>query len=612
MRDKFKSRLNRLVIYRALRSLPRSDAPKIAAVCFVQSILGFLDLVGIAFIGLLGALAVSGIQSIEPGQSILTVLQFLGIAELPFQSQVAILAVAGASCLLIRTAVSITVTRKLFFFLAHRGALISSNLVAKLLAQNLLGIQARSSQRTLFGLTSGVDGLTLGILGSTITLLADISLLLTLSVGLFLVDPIVALSTTGMFAILGALVYLRLSKRAQNLGKENADLEISSDRQILEVLESYRESVVRNRRGYYSSQIGIERHKLARTKAELKFMPNIGKYVIESSLVVGSLIISGIQFLTEDAVQAVGTLTVFLAAGARIAPAVLRIQNEALSIRASIGSTSATLELMDSLKAIQPVHSSPDQLSMNYNDFSGTIKVSGISLRYPEKSRFALHDVNLEIAQGESVAIVGPSGAGKTSLVDVLLGILPVNSGEVLISGIPTLDAISKWPGAIAYVPQNVTIWDTSLMKNLTVGYPEDFTDVDSIWDALEIAQLSDFVKTLPNGLNTNVGERGAKISGGQRQRLGIARALYTRPKLLILDEATSSLDGQSEFDLSNSIQKLKGSVTVVMIAHRLSSVRFVDKVVYMEDGEIKALGDFNSVRRLIPNFEKQASLMGL
>ena len=249
---------------------------------------------------------------------------------------------------------------------------------------------------------------------------------------------------------------------------------------------------------------------------------------------------------------------------------------------------------------------------MNYNDFSGTIKVSGISLRYPEKSRFALHDVNLEIAQGESVAIVGPSGAGKTSLVDVLLGILPVNSGEVLISGIPTLDAISKWPGAIAYVPQNVTIWDTSLMKNLTVGYPEDFTDVDSIWDALEIAQLSDFVKTLPNGLNTNVGERGAKISGGQRQRLGIARALYTRPKLLILDEATSSLDGQSEFDLSNSIQKLKGSVTVVMIAHRLSSVRFVDKVVYMEDGEIKALGDFNSVRRLIPNFEKQASLMGL
>jgi ABC-type multidrug transport system fused ATPase/permease subunit len=185
-------------------------------------------------------------------------------------------------------------------------------------------------------------------------------------------------------------------------------------------------------------------------------------------------------------------------------------------------------------------------------------------------------------------------------------------SGSVLISGNPPLQTIAKWPGAIAYVPQDVAMSSGTIRENITLGFPENSEDEGLIHDALRTAQLLTFIESLPQGLDTQVGERGTKLSGGQRQRLGIARAMFTKPKLLVLDEATSALDGQTESDISSSILELKGSATVVMIAHRLSTVRFADLVVYIDGGKILAKGTFEEVRMQVPNFEKQAQLMGL
>jgi ABC-type multidrug transport system fused ATPase/permease subunit len=224
----------------------------------------------------------------------------------------------------------------------------------------------------------------------------------------------------------------------------------------------------------------------------------------------------------------------------------------------------------------------------------------------------ALLDVNVSIESGESLAIVGPSGAGKTTFVDVLLGVLKPSSGDVRISDLEPLAAISRWPGAISYVPQDVVISNGTIRENIAMGFPIEVASDELVWDALEIAQLTEFVKSLPLGLDTPVGERGTKISGGQRQRLGIARAMFTKPKLLVLDEATSSLDGQTEADISDAIQRLKGMVTVVLIAHRLSTVRNASLVVYMTNGEIVARGTFEEVRKAVPDFDHQAQLMGL
>jgi ABC-type multidrug transport system fused ATPase/permease subunit len=174
------------------------------------------------------------------------------------------------------------------------------------------------------------------------------------------------------------------------------------------------------------------------------------------------------------------------------------------------------------------------------------------------------------------------------------------------------LAAISKWPGAIGYVPQDVMISNGTISENVSLGYPKESVKESLIWPALEVAQLAPFVKALPSQLETPVGDRGTKISGGQRQRLGIARAMFTNPQLLVLDEATSSLDGETESQISDAIHHMKGIRTVILIAHRLSTVREADVVLYLEDGKLVASGTFEEVRDKVPNFDHQATLMGL
>jgi ABC-type multidrug transport system fused ATPase/permease subunit len=243
--------------------------------------------------------------------------------------------------------------------------------------------------------------------------------------------------------------------------------------------------------------------------------------------------------------------------------------------------------------------------------FEPIVRVENLNLKY-ESSGFSLKNISLEINKGESVAIVGASGSGKTTLVDIILGLINPDSGSVTISGETPQRAIQKWDGAIAYVPQDVFVINKTVRENLTLGYDSKSVPDNSITFALDTASLNDFVNSLPNGVNTEVGERGASLSGGQRQRLGIARALITDPHLLVLDEATSALDGETELRIAESINKLKGKCTVIMIAHRLSSIRNADKVIYMDGGRILAIGTFAQVRAQVPDFDKQAGIMGL
>lgn len=281
-------------------------------------------------------------------------------------------------------------------------------------------------------------------------------------------------------------------------------------------------------------------------------------------------------------------------------------------MRGGIGAAIPTLELIESLKDVPEVEHVEDTLDHSHLGFEPSINLNSIYFTYPEKDSRTLSDLSVNLVQGSATAIVGPSGAGKTTLVDILLGVLQPDKGEVTISGLKPLEAISKWPGAIAYVPQDVALSNGTFRENLTMGYPINLAPDELCWDALRIAQLDNFVRDLPLGLDQPVGERGTNLSGGQRQRLGIARAMLTKPKLLVLDEATSALDGQTELDISTAINELKGIVTVVMIAHRLSTVRNSDQVIYLDNGKIITQGKFEEVRQTVPDFDRQAQLMGL
>jgi ABC-type bacteriocin/lantibiotic exporter with double-glycine peptidase domain len=500
----------------------------------------------------------------------------------------------------------------MLFFLSRRGADISADLTYRLLKQPLLQIQTRTIQQNLFAVTSGVNAITMGVIGAAVTILSDFSLLVIIGIGLLVLNPFVALGTLLLFSTIAFVLYVALHRRAQILGNEEARLSIATNQKVIEALSAYRQMFVANRRGFYSQEIAKLRSQAAEVMAETTFMPNIGKYVIETTVVVGSLLLGAIQFLTQDASHAVATLTVFMAAGSRLAPAVLRLQQGSIVIKGAVGQAESTLDLMDQVGAESLTRDPVTAFNTHHSDFDASVSLKNICFTYSGASTQTLKDINLEVVPGKVIAIVGPSGAGKTTLIDIILGLITPESGDVLISGIKPSEAIVKHPGAISYVPQDILISDGSVKDNVVLGYDKSQVPQAQIEKALDIAQLSKVVSSMSNGLDTQVGDRGTLLSGGQRQRLGIARALLTNPKLIVLDEATSSLDGQTESELSDAINKLKNQATVILVAHRLSTVRTADQVIYIAEGVIKATGTFDQVRAAVPDFEQQAQLMSL
>jgi ABC-type bacteriocin/lantibiotic exporter with double-glycine peptidase domain len=289
----------------------------------------------------------------------------------------------------------------------------------------------------------------------------------------------------------------------------------------------------------------------------------------------------------------------FFAAISRIAPAIFRIQQNLLTIKNALGSAKPTLDLINSLQlSINRLDNekSSESVPTNHEGFIGKIKINNLKFKYSGSQTSAVEDVTLELSSGMYVAVVGPSGAGKSTFVDLLLGLHHPSSGSVEISGLEALTAIEKWPGAISYVPQEIQLVSGSISENVL----------------LKKAQLNEYIDSNGEILDSNIGDEGGKLSGGQRQRIGIARALLTNPKILVMDEATSALDAQTEENISNTISKIKDQCLVIVVAHRLATVRKADLVIYMQDGRIKAKGSFEQVRQEVPDFDTQAQLMGL
>jgi ABC-type multidrug transport system fused ATPase/permease subunit len=495
--------------------------------------------------------------------------------------------------------------------LSFKSSSITSSLFSRALNQKIISIQKNSSQQLLYSLTTGVEVIAIRVIGTFVSVVSDIFLMLLLVAGLLLVDISIALSTILLFGVAGLALHLQMNVKARRLGIKSAEYEITSNEIVLEALNFHREAFVRNAQHRFVAELRTQRRLLADVQASSSFLPFVSKYVLETTLVVGGLLVAGSQFYYQTASHAVATLSLFLAAGSRITPAVLRVQQGVILLKTSLGISKPTLDLLEDLREI-PEISTPDLPRLAVTNFIPKLEISNLYFYYDNGLEPAVHINELEVNSGETVAIVGPSGAGKTTLIDLILGVHEPSSGSVLLSGCKPALAVSTWIGKIAYVPQDVYLTRKSIRDNLILGLDESTYSSESINQALEVAQLTEFVNSLPLGMLTQIGERGVNLSGGQKQRIGIARALVTNPELLILDEATSAMDGQTEASISQAIHSLKGKVTVIMIAHRLSTARNSDLVVYMDQGRLLAKGSFDYVRSQVPDFDKQAALMGL
>jgi ABC-type multidrug transport system fused ATPase/permease subunit len=607
-------RFKRTDLYQIFRLVSKTDRIKLLMVSLVQIFLSVLDLVGVALFGLIGAVTVGAVSSTKLTGRTQAIIEFLGIESRSSQLQVLILGVLAAFLLVTKTIASLYLNKKVIFFMSRRGAIISANLTFSLFKKSFTEIKKQDRQRIIYTLTSGIDS-TMGVLAGVVALIADLSLLIVLIGGLLIVNPIITIVLLTVLVTIASSLYLFLRDRNKKLAILGAKYSIDSSIQIFEAIGSYRELLLRGQRQIFAERIGKVRLSQADANAQSRYLMNLNKYILEVSILLVTLLIAGIQFLISDALNSVATLTLFFAAISRIAPALFRIQQNLLSIKTSLGGAKPTMDLINGLNlSIYPADSnnSIQRVHTAHSGFLGDVKMKNLSFKYAGGLINAVENVNLELNSGSYVAVVGPSGAGKSTFVDLLLGLHYPTSGTVEISGIDVLEAIERWPGAISYVPQEIQLVSGTISENVLLGFKDDEQNNKEVLIALQKAQLNEYIDSNGRVKSTNIGDEGGKLSGGQRQRIGIARALLTNPKILVMDEATSSLDAQTEENIANTISKIKDNCLVIVVAHRLATVRKADLVLYMQDGQIKAQGNFDEVRAQVPDFDTQAQLMGL
>jgi ATP-binding cassette, subfamily B, bacterial PglK len=599
-------------IKKVLLLLEKKDRFKLFLVLVVNMFLAFLDLFGVALIGITSAILIRGLQGLEAGDQVKSFLELLNLEGVPQQSLLILLGCSAIFFFIVKTILSVYFLRKTLRHMSIRNAQISSSLVSKMLNRPVEKIFSKPIQHQIYNVTGGVENLVGGAVTSLVVIVSDLILLLVMLVGLMLVDPITSVGTFVIFTGIAFLLYFLLHKRVVMLSTKSAYQSIYFNQKVSEGINSFRDLFIKGGREFYVNEIRKTKMQLAGYDAEIKFIPNISKYTIEISVILGIAVIAGIQFYLFDSNRAIAVISVFLAASTRIAPAIIRLQQNVIAVKSSLAASKPTFELIDELNGVKELERIETVISTNHTDFSPRVEISNLKFTYLKAIDNTIQDISLDISEGKFIAFVGPSGGGKSTLVDLILGLLAPSSGSITISGLTPVDAIKKWPGSIGYVPQDVFIENSTVKENICLGFNPDLVPDDLVWQALELADLSNFVKGLEGQLSYRISDAGKNLSGGQRQRLGIARALLTKPRIVIFDEATSALDAETENRVSESILKLTGECTVIFIAHRLSVVRSANMIYYIDKGKIINQGSFEELRSINADFNNQANFMGI
>ncbi|MDD2858534.1 MAG: ABC transporter ATP-binding protein [Candidatus Nanopelagicales bacterium] len=603
----------------ALALLTPKDRRRYVLVVLAQMATSVLDLLGVLLLGVVGILGTAAIQGTGIPESLMPVAERLGVEDVQVVTLAAVCSAIAAGLLLTKSLLSALLMRTIFRFLGARQGDVASRLAGRLLSQPLLALESRSSQELTFSISSGVSVLIISMLGSLAIFLSEVALLALLFIALVILDPVVTIAASVFFAAVGYLIHLGLGSWAERVGSVIGETAVLGQQRLQEAMVAYREIFVLGRRANYIDAVSSLWVRAGKAVGEQLFLMQVPKIAYETALVLGGIALVAWQFSSSGTVEAVTTVVVFIAAGSRVLPSMLRINTLVLGIRAGVGQAGIVFpiirELEDSASTSFPVGTAQSVDALHARDYTGftpSVELADVTVTYPKAGAPALRDVTLHIEPGARVAIVGSTGAGKSTLADIILGVIAPEQGSIAISGRDPHDVISTWPGCIGYVPQNVAMVNGTVRENVALGLGPEAIDDDQVWDALEQARLADFLRQQRDGIDTLVGERGVRLSGGQRQRLGLARALYSAPRLLVLDEATSALDAETESLIGEALRALSREVTTITIAHRLATVRDADLIVFLVDGLLRDQGTFDEVRGRNPAFDRQASLSGI
>jgi ATP-binding cassette subfamily C protein len=592
----------------SLSFLTRKQKFQYWALVILRALTGLLDVVGIALIGFIASAAVN-VGKHTPIK--------LGPISVPLVSNADLvyLVLFVLLVFVVKATLAIFLTWQLTHFIAHLERDNAGLIAEHLLRGSLDSAKRYSKAEFQFAITASTTYAFTGILNNVAIFVSEGFLLVVVAGTFFVVNPVAAVFALAYFGIILVVIQLVIGRSLKRAGREAVEGTVQTTNSVSDTMDTFREISVLAKQDLFIKRIYHSRTLVSRSGAVLTFLAGMPRYVVETALILGVVIFVAQQFLTGQLSTGLATIGVFLTGGVRMMASLLPLQSAAGNMKQNVEQAEIAQRLISEARTSlgeerAAAAASPGQIVAPKTPDGLPIEIARARYRYPGDDHDTLHDVTLTVKAGQHVAVIGPSGAGKTTLVDLILGLVHPTSGTVRIGGIEPNDLRKVRPGAVSYVPQKPGMVSGTIAENIALGV--DPTEIDSalLNRVIEDAYLRDFIDSLPDGVDTSVGKQVDALSGGQIQRIGLARALYAKPQLLILDEATSGLDAGSEAFVSATLAKLQGRVTVMVIAHRLSTVQHSDIVHVMENGHITASDTFKRLQATVPMVAEYVKLM--
>jgi ABC-type multidrug transport system fused ATPase/permease subunit len=573
----------------------------------LRCLVGFLDVFGILLVGVVASIGTTQLQS---GASATVFLGF----TLPRLNGAGLLGLVSftLAVFVVKAVIAISLTRSLTSFIARIEIRNANALANHLLRGSLERAKRLSKAEFQYAITESTVWSFTGVLNNVANIASEGFLLLIVAVAFFVVNPVVAAFAIVYFTLVVVVMQAFIARLLKRAGNDAAAGTVETTSAVSDTLDTFREISVLAKQELFLDRIHTSRAKLARSGGTLQFLAGMPRFVVETALILGVVVFVGQQLLSGELATGLATLGIFLAGAVRIVGSILPLQTAIAALKINAQRAQLAFALLTEMRA----HTDAVALLPVPGDLppipAGPLSVSirDITYTFEGDEQPTINDVSIEIGAGQFVAVIGPSGAGKTTIVDLILGLVFAQHGSVEIGGVePTALRVAA-PGSVSYVPQKPGLVSGTIAENIALGVRADEIDRELLESAVKAAYLDDFIESLPLGLETSVGKQADALSGGQIQRIGLARALYVQPRLLILDEATSALDAGSEAFISESLLNLHPAVTLVVIAHRLSTVQHADVVHVIEAGRVVASGTFADVKASVPMVAEYVKLM--
>lgn len=575
---------------------------------FLMVLVAFAEIIGISsvlvFLNILADPA--QITEATPFKQIYAYFEFTSTYSFMIFLSIAVFAVVFGSL-----AVKAANTYVMIRFANMRGYTLSCRLLQTYLWQPYSWFLQKNSAEIARNVLSEIDYLVVAVIVPLLRIIAGTVSSAAIIIFLIMVDPFVSILSAGLLGGAYAMLYIALRKIVHRAGRDMLHANNQKYLLVSEATGGFKQVKLMGLENNYTQQFDKPASTKAKYHALGQMLGELPKFALEA-LTFGIMLTLILVLLLRsggNVVAIVPTLGVFAFSVMRILPAIQLVYHSLLSVR---GGEELLNHILQECTAEFPVDpdTSVTASAAGTLPLTDTLTLDDVAFGYDQNPRKALHGLSMQIKARTTIGIVGGTGAGKTTLIDIILGLLPVQSGTLSVDGTPiTAENARAWQNTIGYVPQDIYLMDADIARNIAFGTAPDQIDMEAVERAARIAALHDFVMTeLPEGYATVVGERGVRLSGGQRQRIGIARALYTNPSLLIMDEATSALDNITERIVMQAVHNIRSHKTVILIAHRLTTVRECDQIFLMEHGKIVSVGTYDELIASNATFREMAT----